>query len=81
MARLKRLTSREVLRILRSFGFETVSIRGSHAKLVRITAAGTRQVLTVPIHSELSVGTVRAIYRQASRFIDSAELQRKFYSG
>ena len=81
MARLKRLTSREVLGILRGFGFETVSIRGSHAKLVAITAAGTRQVSTVPIHSDLSVGTIRAIYRQASRFIDSAELQRKFYSG
>lgn len=81
MARLKRLTSREALGILRSFGFETVSIRGSHAKLVRVTASGERQVLTVPVHSELSVGTIRAIYRQASRFIDSAELQRKFYSG
>ncbi|MDE0716627.1 MAG: type II toxin-antitoxin system HicA family toxin [Rhodospirillaceae bacterium] len=81
MARLKRLTSREVLRILRGFGFEIVSIRGSHAKLVRLTAAGTRQVLTVPVHAELQVGTIRAIYRQASRFIDSAELQRKFYSG
>ena len=81
MARLRRLTSREVLRILRGFGFEIVSIRGSHAKLVRVTASGERQVLTVPVHAELQVGTIRAIYRQASRFIDSAELQRKFYSG
>ena len=51
MARLRRLTSREVLRILRGFGFEIVSIRGSHAKLVRVTASGERQVLTVPVHS------------------------------
>ncbi|MYF06552.1 MAG: type II toxin-antitoxin system HicA family toxin [Rhodospirillaceae bacterium] len=81
MARLRRLTSREVLRILRGFGFEIVSIHGSHAKLVRATASGERQVLTVPVHAELQVGTIRAIYRQASRFIDSPELQRKFYSG
>ncbi len=81
MTRLKRLTSREVLRILRGFGFEIVSTRGSHAKLVRVTASGDRQVLTVPVHAELPVGTVRAIYRQASRFIDSAELQRQFFSG
>ncbi len=81
MARLKRLTSREVLSILRGVGFEVVSIRGSHAKLVRVTASEGRQVLTVPVHAELSVGTIRAIYRQASRFVDSAELQRKFYSG
>ncbi len=81
MARLKRLTSREVLRILRGFGFEIVSTRGSHARLVRVTASGERQVLTVPVQSELPTGTVRAIYRQASRFIDSAELQRQFFSG
>ncbi len=80
MTRLKRLTSREVLRILRGFGFEIVSTRGSHARLVRVTASGERQVLTVPVHAELPVGTVRAIYRQASRFIESAELQRQFFS-
>jgi len=80
MARLRRLTSREVLRILRGFGFEIVSTRGSHAKLVRLTASGERQVLTVPVHAELPVGTIRAIYRQASRFIDSVELRREFFS-
>ncbi|MXY38472.1 MAG: type II toxin-antitoxin system HicA family toxin [Rhodospirillaceae bacterium] len=80
MARLRRLTSREVLRIFRGFGFEIVSIRGSHAKLVRVTVSGERQVLTVPVHSKLQVGTIRAIYRQASRFIDSVELQRDFFS-
>ena len=80
MARLRRLTSREVLRILRGFGFEIVSTRGSHAKLVRLTASGERQVLTVPVHAELPVGTIRALYRQASRFIDSVELRREFFS-
>jgi len=66
--------------LLRGFGFEMVSIRGSHAKLVRETASGARQVLTVPVHSELPVGTIRAIYRQASRFIESADLREKFFS-
>ena len=80
MPRLKRLSSREVLRILRGYGFEVVSTRGSHAKLVRVTASGERQVLTVPVHSQLAIGTVRAIYRQAARFIPSAELQSKFFS-
>ena len=80
MARLRRLTSREVLRILRGFGFEIVSTRGSHAKLVRVTTSGERQVLTVSVHAELPVGTIRAIYRQAFRFIDSVELRREFFS-
>ena len=81
MTRLKRLTSREVLRILAGFGFEIVSMRGSHAKLVRIAVSGERQVLTVPVHSQLQVGTVRAIYRQASRFVPDEELRSKFFSG
>lgn len=81
MARLKRLTSREVVRLLGGFGFEVVSIRGSHAKLVRVSASGERQVLTVPMHSQLAIGTVRTIYRQAARFVPGEELRSKFFSG
>ena len=80
MVRLKRLTSREVLKLLGGFGFEVVSIRGSHAKLVRVLASGERQVLTVPMHSQLAIGTVRVIYRQAARFVPSEELRSKFFS-
>ena len=80
MPRLKRLASKEVLKILGGFGFEVVSIRGSHAKLVRVSASGERQVLTVPVHSQAAIGTVRAIYRRAARFISSDELRSKFFS-
>ena len=80
MPRLRRLTSREILRILVSFGFKIVITRGSHAKLVRELESGERQVLTVPIHSQLAIGTVRAIYRQASRYIPASDLQTKFFS-
>lgn len=80
MPRLKRLASKEVLKILGGFGFEVVSIRGSHAKLVRVSASGERQVLTVPVHSQTAIGTVRAIYRRAVRFISSDELRSKFFS-
>lgn len=80
MPRIKRLTSREVLRILAHFGFQVVSTRGSHAKLVRVSQSGEREVLTVPVHSQLPTGTLRAIYRQAARFIPATELQKEFFS-
>lgn len=73
--RLKQLSSREVLRALGNFGFEVVATRGSHAKLRRVLSDGTRQTLTIPLHSKLAPGTLRAIFRQASRFIPEEELR------
>ncbi|MBS0180784.1 MAG: type II toxin-antitoxin system HicA family toxin, partial [Nitrospira sp.] len=38
------------------------------------------QVLTVPLHPEIDPGTLRAIFRQASRFIAEQELRPHFYT-
>jgi predicted RNA binding protein YcfA (HicA-like mRNA interferase family) len=54
-------------------------MRGSHAKLRRVTAEGERQTLTLPMHKQLDPGTLRAIYRQASRFIPEARIRDAFY--
>jgi predicted RNA binding protein YcfA (HicA-like mRNA interferase family) len=78
--RLRRLSARDVLVVLQGFGFEVVATRGSHAKLRRVTRDGQRQTLTVPLHRELDVGTIQAIYRQATRFIPESELRASFYS-
>lgn len=84
MARLKRLSSREILRLLGHFGFQVESMRGSHAKLVRSRHAEgdreTREVLVVPMHRAPRIGTVRAIYRPASRFIPEDDLKPHFFS-
>ena len=68
-----------MLAALSAFGFEVVSTRGSYAKLRRELAEGTRQVLTVPLHRELAPGTLRAVFRQATRFIPADELQPYFF--
>lgn len=78
-AALRRLSAREVLRALGSFGFEVVSTRGSHAKLRRVTASGERQTLTVPLHQTLAAGTLRAIFRQAARYVPESELRPWFF--
>ena len=57
------------LRALGTFGFEVVSTRGSHVKLLRAATDGSTQILTLPLHKELAPGTLRAIFRQAGRFI------------
>ena len=79
MPKLRRLAGRDVLTILHGFGFQQISQRGSHVKLVR-EVEGARQVLTVPLHTELDPGTLRAIFRQASRFIAEQDLRPHFYT-
>lgn len=63
MSKLKILSGKEVVKIFSKFGFEVVSQRGSHVKLRRVLADGTKQTLTIPIHEELDRGTLRAIFR------------------
>ena len=78
--KLKRLSGKEVLSILSKFGFSIQSQRGSHIKLRRILNSGEKQSLTIVMHDELDVETLRAIIRQASRFIPEDQLKKEFYS-
>jgi predicted RNA binding protein YcfA (HicA-like mRNA interferase family) len=79
MTRLKRLSARQILRILHGFGFAVESVRGSHVKLKSKTEGGPPQILTVTLHRELAPGTIQAIYRQALRFVAEADLRAHFY--
>ncbi|MDO8676533.1 MAG: type II toxin-antitoxin system HicA family toxin [Candidatus Azambacteria bacterium] len=62
MPKLKTLSGKEVIQIFLSFGFEVASQRGSHIKLRRMRGEA-KQTMTIPDHSELDKGTVRAMYR------------------
>jgi len=52
MPRLRSLSGGDVLQILRDFGFERSSQRGSHVKVRRLID-GQAQTLTVPNHREI----------------------------
>ncbi len=80
MPKLRSLSGKEVLRILQSFGFDEISRRGSHVKLRREATGGFKQTLTIPDHSDLYRGTIRAIYRQALRYVPETELKPHFYA-
>jgi predicted RNA binding protein YcfA (HicA-like mRNA interferase family) len=80
MPRLKNLSGDKVISILSGFGFEVRSQRGSHVKLRRTVGGHDTQVLTIPKHRELDMGTLYAIFRQACRFVPEDELRKKFYS-
>lgn len=80
MPKLRTLSGDDLLRILAGFGFRPFSQRGSHVKLRRVLPDGAKQTLTIVLHDELDKGTLRAIYRQALRFISEENLQPHFYT-
>lgn len=79
MPKLKVLSGTDVVAIFHSFGFAVVSQKGSHVKLRRISKDGN-QTLTIPNHHTLDRGTVRAIYRQAVRYVSETELHPYFFT-
>ncbi len=81
MPRLRRLTGKDVVSIFKSLGFEVVGQKGSHIKLIRISGNFQQQVMIVPNHKELDIGTIKGIYNQALRFVSELELYSLFYSG
>ena len=80
MLRLRQLEARDIVRVLAGFGFEVASIRGRHAKLVRIRSSGQREILILPLHRKLNAATVHAIYRQASRYAPEEDLRSAFFT-
>jgi len=80
MPKLKILSGIEIIKIFSKCGFNMASQKGSHVKLQRILPDGIKQALTIPNHNELDRGTVKAIYRQALRYISESELYHYFYT-
>lgn len=77
--RLRRLNGRQLLQVLQRTGFEVIGVRGSHAKLRRISESGDQQTLTIPLHDELATGTLLAIYRQVRRYLPEEQARPIFY--
>ena len=80
MPRLRRLSGAELVRIFRDFGFTILSQRGSHIKMRRVGPEGATETLTIPVHHEVKVGTLHAIFLQALRFIPEGDLRPHFYT-
>jgi predicted RNA binding protein YcfA (HicA-like mRNA interferase family) len=78
MPKLKVLSGKDIIKILSKFGFVIQSQKGSHIKLSRTTPS-QRQVLVIPNHNEVDIGTLKAIFRQANKYISEKDLFPHFY--
>ncbi|RLI75461.1 type II toxin-antitoxin system HicA family toxin [Archaeoglobales archaeon] len=72
MPELRTLSGKEVVKIFPKFGFEVTSQKGSHVKLRRVLPKWNKTNFNNPLHKELDKGTLKAIIRQASRYILSS---------
>jgi predicted RNA binding protein YcfA (HicA-like mRNA interferase family) len=74
VTRLPALSARELVRRLRRFGYEIDHQSGSHI-ILRHTDPPHRR-LTVPNHSTIAKGTLRAILRHAGISVDELGAQQ-----
>jgi predicted RNA binding protein YcfA (HicA-like mRNA interferase family) len=80
MSKLKKLSGKEIIKILEIFGFEVAGQKGSHIKLKKqSTETEIKQVMTIPNHKEIDKGTLKAIYNQATRYIAEEKLKGHFF--
>ncbi len=80
MPSLRRMSGREVIVVFQHFGFTVHSRKGSHVKLRRKGPEGRKETLAIPDHAELDTGTLRAIIRQAGRYITMDDMRAHFYT-
>ena len=67
MGRLANISGKEAVKAFQKAGWEVIGQVGSH---VVLSKAGVRVNLSIPQHKELSVGTLRALIRNAGLSVD-----------
>lgn len=81
MPKLRRLSGKEVIKILESLQFHVRRVTGSHYHMQR-EQDGNICRTTVPVHgnTSLATGTLKSIYRQVLACIDESILKPHFYT-
>ena len=67
--RLPVVSGKQLIRILQKFGYEMARQKGSHVRLRNATEP-YRLPVTVPMHDELAIGTLKRILQDAKISIE-----------
>ena len=67
MSKLGNISGKEAVKAFQSAGWQQIGQVGSHVVMVK---SGVRANLSIPQHKELSVGTLRALIRNAGMSVD-----------
>lgn len=80
MPKLRVLSGEDIVKIFEEMGFHIAGQKGSHIKLKRKIEDERYQTLTIPNHSELDKGTIKAIYNQSLKYTPESDLRKYFYT-
>ena len=67
MGKLRNISGKEAAKVFKKAGWKPLGQVGSHLVMVK---SGIRVNLSIPQHKELSVGTLRALIRNAGLTVD-----------
>ncbi len=81
MPKLRRLSGKDIIKILEGLGFSVVRIRGSH-HIMRRVVDGETQTVNVPVHGNqvLAAGMLKRLYRDLQRYTSEDDLESYFYT-
>jgi predicted RNA binding protein YcfA (HicA-like mRNA interferase family) len=67
----RNLSGKQLIKLLKIYGYETVSQKGSHIKIT--TLKGGEHHLAIPNHDPIKIGTLNGIVRQVSEHIGKSK--------
>lgn len=67
MGKLGNISGKDAVKVFQKLGWQVIGQVGSHVVMVK---TGIRVNLSIPQHKELSVGTLRALIRNAGLTVD-----------
>ncbi|GAB4489234.1 MAG: type II toxin-antitoxin system HicA family toxin [Thermodesulfovibrionales bacterium] len=67
MARLGNISGKEAVKVFQKAGWQLIGQVGSHVVMIK---PGIRVNLSIPQHKELSIGTLRALIRNAGMTVE-----------
>jgi predicted RNA binding protein YcfA (HicA-like mRNA interferase family) len=65
------LAAKELIKLLKIYGYETVSQKGSHIKVT--TQKNGEHHLAIPNHDPIKTGTLNAILRQVAEHLEKSK--------
>ena len=79
MSKLRRISGKDLIRLLQDHGFVVIRQKGSHVRLA-FSESGSEYRLTVPVHEELDRGTLKEIVRSVNKCLPEETIKKLFYS-